>query len=133
HGTECVERLTPEDRISVVNQLAKLRRVYPKIYMPEVVLQGYLNPPASPEECVFSKTTECVSADLVTQITPCQFGGEPVCTECGCIASAGLACFSKYKIAGVLPVSSIFEFSQRIGEFSRRIEQRVGAMSAAAN
>lgn len=42
-------------------------------------------------------TTACVSADFQKPITTCQFGGNPDCANCGCIASAALA-------AVVLPV-----------------------------
>jgi len=81
-----------------------------------VVLEGYLHPPASPQECIFAQTTTCLSADLATRIEPCQFGGQPVCAECGCMASAGLASIGKYKLAGLIPVSQIFSLSKRIGE-----------------
>jgi organic radical activating enzyme len=115
-GAEPEERLMPRDRIEVVHELARLRASFPKIHMPDVVLQGYLNPPSSPKECIFAQTTTCVSADLTTRIVPCQFGGEPVCSECGCIASAGLAAIGKYKLGGLFPLSQIFSVSQRIGQ-----------------
>jgi MoaA/NifB/PqqE/SkfB family radical SAM enzyme len=113
---QTAERLTLEDRIRVVNELAHLRALFPKIDMRNAILEGYLNPPASPEECIFAQTTTCVSADLVTRIVPCQFGGDPCCTECGCIASAGLASIGKYKVASVIPVSAIFHLSNNVGE-----------------
>jgi MoaA/NifB/PqqE/SkfB family radical SAM enzyme len=115
-GMEYAERLSPTDRIDVVQELRRLRVAFPKVYAPDQVLDGYLHPPASPGECIFSQTTECVSADLKTAISPCQFGGDPDCAECGCIASAGLASIAKYKIAGLLPVSEIFTLSRRIGK-----------------
>ena len=34
----------------------------------------------------FAQATACVSADLRTPITPCQFGGQPDCSSCGCMA-----------------------------------------------
>ena len=68
-----------------------MRSTFPKVYLPEVVLKGYYAPPNSPRECIFAQTTNCISADLTTRIAPCQFGGRPVCSECGCIAS-GWAC-----------------------------------------
>jgi MoaA/NifB/PqqE/SkfB family radical SAM enzyme len=115
-GQETEERLTPKDRLQIVNELRWLRASFPKIEMPGVVLEGYLHPPASPQQCIFAQTTTCVSADLTTHIEPCQFGGQPVCSECGCIASAGLASIGKYKLAGVIQVSQIFSVSTRIGE-----------------
>ncbi len=47
-------------------------------------------PPQNPDECIFAKTTACLSADLKRAITPCQYGGDPDCTQCGCMASVGL-------------------------------------------
>ena len=115
-GNESAERLGSEDRKATLEELAQLRRIFPKIYLPDAVLNGYYHPPPSPRECIFAQTTNCVSADLATRITPCQFGGQPVCSECGCIASAGLASIGRYKLAGVVPVSRIFCASKSVGE-----------------
>ena len=115
-GQEYEERLSAEDRRAVVAELARLRRTFPKVDAADVILDGLLHPPASPEECIFAQTTTCISSDLATPIGPCQFGGHPVCSECGCIASAGLASIGKYKLAGLVPVSSIFSLSRKIGE-----------------
>ena len=113
----CEERLTGENRTDAVRELDSLRRSYPKVHMPQVVLDGFLNPPMSPQECLFAQMTTCVSADLATSISPCQFGGRPACTECGCMASAGLASVGKYKVAGLIPISQIFSVSKNFGEF----------------
>ena len=126
-GHQSEERLTPEDRARVIVELSRLRRAFPKIHMPGVVLDGYLHPPASPQECIFAQTTTCISADLTTRIEPCQFGGKPVCTECGCMASAGLASLGKYKLAGLLPVRAIFTLSRKIGERFGTPEQHLEA------
>ena len=115
-GNESEERLGPQDRLSVLSELARLRSCFPKIHLPAPVLNGYYHPPGSPQECIFAQATNCISADLATRITPCQFGGRPVCSECGCIASAGLASIGKYKLAGLIPVSKIFDLSKKIGE-----------------
>jgi len=115
-GESSEERLTPEDRKSALAELARLRSSFVKIYMPDPVLDGYLHPPSSPRECIFAQTITCLSADLTTRVTPCQFGGRPVCAECGCIASAGLASVGRYKLAGLVPVSSLFSLSRKIGE-----------------
>jgi len=115
-GEQSEERLTPGDRRTVLEELARLRKRFEKVDMPDRVLEGFLNPPGSPQECIFAQITTCLSADLTTGITPCQFGGRPVCAECGCIASAGLASFAKYKLAGLVPVAGIFTISQKVGE-----------------
>jgi hypothetical protein len=36
-----------------------------------------LTSPESPAECIFTRTTLSVTADLKNRITPCQFGGDP--------------------------------------------------------
>jgi sulfatase maturation enzyme AslB (radical SAM superfamily) len=110
------ERLRPEDRIAVLDQLEQLRSSFPKIYLPNAVLDGYRHPPDNPESCIFAQATSCVSCDLTTRISPCQFGGQPACSECGCVASAGLASIGKYKLLSVLPVSDLFRASKRAGE-----------------
>ena len=114
-GDTSDERLSPAERVTAVHEIVAARRVSKKVHMPDIALKGYLHPPQSPEECVFSRVTTCVSADLKTAVTPCQFGGNPVCSECGCVASAGLASFARHRIAGLLPVSSMFSVSHRIG------------------
>ena len=115
-GEVSEERLTPQDRAKVLEELGRLRRSFPLIEMGDRVLKGFQDPPASPRECIFAQATACLSSDLTTVITPCQFGGRPVCTECGCIASAGLASFGKYKLAGLVQIGSVFSASVKFGE-----------------
>jgi hypothetical protein len=115
-GDKSDERLTSEDRHLVVNELARLCGVMDKVDIPRHVLEGFLRPPDSPDECIFAQNTTCLSADLRTKITPCQFGGKPVCSECGCMASAGLAALGKFKVAGLVPVSALFSASRKFGE-----------------
>src|SRR6185503_5984156 len=82
-GEVSAERLRPADREQVVQDLLVLRLRYPKLFAPKGLLEVYARPPASPDECVFAKTTQCVSADFETKITPCQYGGAPDCHQCG--------------------------------------------------
>jgi hypothetical protein len=96
--------------------LLDLRARYPKIDMPEGMIRHINRPPSSPADCTFARTTTTVSADLKTRISPCQFGGDPDCAQCGCIASMGLAAVSSHKLGGVLKVGHIFDASFRIGE-----------------
>lgn len=120
-GEESPERLTPADRTRVVGDLMALRLRYPKLEAPKGLLDAYANPPASPDECVFARTTTTVSADLETRITPCQFGGNPDCQNCGCVASAGLAAVARHHLWGFVPVGTIFSGSVRVGERVRRL------------
>src|SRR5204863_1523032 len=89
-GELSAERLTKADRQRVVADLSVLRTKFPKLRMPKGLIESYAKPPHSPEECVFALTTACVSANMEKPITPCQFGGNPDCANCGCLASAGL-------------------------------------------
>jgi MoaA/NifB/PqqE/SkfB family radical SAM enzyme len=115
-GADEAEILTPDERATVMAEFARLRRSFPKAYLPDVVLNGYGHPPQSPDECIFARTTLSVTADLRGRITPCQFGGNPDCSQCGCIASAGLKAIGDYRLLGVLPVKSVYFASDRIGK-----------------
>ena len=117
----CEELLLPHERASVLEELAGLRAPYPKLNMPDAVLEGLRTPPSSPAECIFSRTTRSFSADLTSPITPCQFGGAPDCSQCGCFASAGLHTIASQKVAGLLPVRTLYETSARIGAMRRRL------------
>ena len=114
-GEESAERLTPADRASVIQQLRGLRLEIPKLELSDGALHAYAQPPASPEQCTFARTTECVSADLERRVTPCQFGGNPDCSNCGCIASASLEAISRHRLLAGVRVGSIFNASLRIG------------------
>ena len=114
-GDDSAERLTARDRERLIGELPAIGAAFPKARLPEMVLEGYRNPPRSPDECTFARLTTCVSADLKTQIEPCQLGGKPVCEECGCLASLSMHGISGYKIGGVLPISAILNASIRVG------------------
>ncbi|HMF97615.1 MAG TPA: radical SAM protein [Vicinamibacterales bacterium] len=115
------ERLRPDDRTRVVHDLMALRLRYAKLALPKGLIEVYAEPPASPEECIFAKTTTTLSADLTTKITPCQYGGAPDCMQCGCIASAGLAAVARHQLFGFIPVGAIFHGSLKVGERMRRL------------
>ncbi|HEV3141484.1 MAG TPA: radical SAM protein [Vicinamibacterales bacterium] len=119
-GEMSAERLRPADRVAVVEDLLALRLRYPKLALPKGLIEVYAQPPRSPDDCVFAKTTETISADFSTRITPCQFGGAPDCTQCGCVASAGLAAVARHQLFGFIPVGSIFNSSLKVGERVKR-------------
>jgi MoaA/NifB/PqqE/SkfB family radical SAM enzyme len=120
-GEVSEERLLPIDRERVVGDLMALRLRYPKLMINEETLAMFLQPPASPDECLFARATTSISADLTTRITPCQFGGTPDCSNCGCLASAGLSAVGHHKLMGLIPIGAIFDRSLRVGE---RVRQR---------
>jgi MoaA/NifB/PqqE/SkfB family radical SAM enzyme len=114
-GDDLPEMLTSQERAQAIADMLQLRRKYPKLDMSESLIRQFASPPHSPEDCVFAQTTKTLSADLLTEITPCQFGGKPDCASCGCIASMGLAAVADHKLGGVIPVGAIFNASIRIG------------------
>lgn len=120
NGQDREERLMPLERERALRDLAGLPALFPKVYMSKVVLDGYAHPPQNPTQCIFARVTNCISADLKTEIGPCELGGTPECRECGCIASAGLAAIGRYRLGGMVAVGDIFRLSSRIGEARRR-------------
>src|ERR1700691_2696586 len=76
-GAADAEILTPSMRASVIADLLRLRRRYPLLDMRDSVIREIASPPRNPQECIFARTTETVSADLSTRITACRFGGDP--------------------------------------------------------
>jgi sulfatase maturation enzyme AslB (radical SAM superfamily) len=115
------EMLLPEERARAIADLIALRKRFPKLDMPEGMLRQFGTPPRSPAECVFALTTSTMSADLTTRVLPCQFGGNPDCSSCGCVASMGLAAVAAHKLGGIVPVGAIFKASLGIGKISSRI------------
>ena len=122
-GATGPEILTREQRTFVAAELIRLRTIYPLLDMREGVIREMLTPPTNPRECIFARTTTTVSADLTTRITPCQFGGEPDCSQCGCVASMGLAWIGHYHVAGPLTAGHLFFASDRIGASLRSISK----------
>src|SRR5579875_2534226 len=116
-GERTDERLSPQDRAKAIAELVQVREVFPKVELTNEMLEGFLHPVESPEECIFAQVTTCLSADLKTLITPCQLGGRPVCKECGCLASAGLTGIGRHKLGGLVQLSDVLAASERIGRF----------------
>jgi len=126
-GEVSEERLDGIAREQVVADLWKLSSLYSKLQLPKAALEVYANPPSSPEDCIFAQATTSISANLKTAITPCQFGGVPDCSSCGCLASAGLAAIARHRVMGVIPVGKIFTGSVRIGQHVRGWRREVPA------
>lgn len=120
-GATSPEILTPSVRAAVIAELLRLRPLYPILDMDESAIREFLDPPRSPKDCIFARTTHTLSADLKTVITPCQFGGRPDCSQCGCVASMGLAAVGHHKIVGGLTAGHLFKASDIVGQNLRRL------------
>lgn len=114
-GENSYEILPAATRAQVVRELLEIRDLYPKLGMTRATIEGYLSPPAKPAECIFANTTRTITADLKSRVSPCQFGGNPDCSQCGCIASAGLNSIGKMKLPGGISVGWLYEQSLRVG------------------
>jgi sulfatase maturation enzyme AslB (radical SAM superfamily) len=119
-GDQLPEILSKEERLRAIDEMIQLRKQFAKLDMPGAVIRQFAAPPHNPADCVFALTTQTLSADLQTKITPCQFGGNPDCSACGCIASMGLASIAAHKLGGILPVGAIFKASIAVGQWSAR-------------
>lgn len=110
------EILTPAQRAHAIDELLRLRELYPLLDMHPAAIKEFAHPPASPHDCIFASTTTTISADLKTRVTPCQFGGDPDCSQCGCIASMALAAIGHHQLLPGLSTGKIFTVSQLIGQ-----------------
>ncbi|HET9363969.1 MAG TPA: radical SAM protein, partial [Candidatus Angelobacter sp.] len=122
-GATDPEILTRKERMEAVEELLRLRVLYPKLDMPESLLQEFLQPPASPEACIFAQTTHTISADLTSRVTPCQFGGNPDCSQCGCIASMGLAAVGNYKVGLGVTAGQIYRASTSVSKAVKKLKR----------
>jgi sulfatase maturation enzyme AslB (radical SAM superfamily) len=126
-GETSYEILSRVSRAQVVQELLELRELYPKLDMPRGVIEGFLNPPPTPDHCIFAKTTWSFTADLKTRVGPCQFGGNPDCSQCGCMASVGLHNIGKHRLAGTIPVAWLFHTSHRVGTAVSKMRRKTAA------
>ena len=124
-GANDPEILTETQRVAVIDELRQLRLKYSALDMPEEVIRELASPPANPRECIFARTTKIISADLQTLITPCQFGGNPDCERCGCIASMGLAAVGHHSVAGRITAGRIFMASDQVGKAWNHLKSSV--------
>ncbi|MBO0911725.1 MAG: radical SAM protein [Acidobacteria bacterium] len=114
-GEDSRERLTREDREFVSGELARIRKTYPKLLAPPGMMRAFVNPPESPEKCLFAKMSVNYSADLATQVEPCVFGGKPDCSQCGCGISSALHWIQDVKVAGPVRIGHLARLSLKAG------------------
>jgi MoaA/NifB/PqqE/SkfB family radical SAM enzyme len=132
-GAVAPEILTPDQRRRVIEELLRLRIVYPLIGMDERTIVEFRHPPASPKDCIFARTTLTVSADLKTRITPCQFGGTPDCSQCGCYASMGLSAVGHLRVLPGVTAGQLFAVSELIGSGVNRLRSPHDARESHSN
>jgi MoaA/NifB/PqqE/SkfB family radical SAM enzyme len=120
-GEDTPEMLTMEERQRLVRELPGLRETYPKLLMSPGIGQALLEPPKNPQECLFSKMSTNVSADMTTRVEPCIFGGTPDCSQCGCVVSSGLHHVQQRKVLGPLRIGHLVRGSTAIGSLMNRL------------
>jgi MoaA/NifB/PqqE/SkfB family radical SAM enzyme len=119
-GEVSTERLTPETRRQLLDELPYLKRKFPALVLPDGAREAFARPPGSPDACTFARISTNYSADLKTKIQPCFFGGNPDCSECGCAVSATLHWLSGYSLGAGLKAGHLIDLSLAVGGHSRR-------------
>jgi organic radical activating enzyme len=123
-GEESAERLSQLDRETLARELPPLAKKYPKLLFNENLAGAVLHPPKNPTDCVFAKLSANYSADLVSRVEPCVFGGNPDCSQCGCAISSGLHWVRTVNVAGPLKVDHFIQSSIAIGRTVNRLRAK---------
>ena len=123
-GEESAEMLTAADRVNLARNLPALAKQYRKLLMTEGMAEAIVHPPASPDDCLFSKMSANYSADLRSRVEPCVFGGAPDCSQCGCSISSALHWIKTIKVAGPLKVGHFVRGSIAVGKLVNRVRTR---------
>jgi MoaA/NifB/PqqE/SkfB family radical SAM enzyme len=125
------EMLTRDQRARAVESLLALRNQPSKLDMTSKAIASFLTPPQSPAHCTFARTTHTISADLKTRVTPCQFGGNPDCSQCGCVASVALHALNDYRSPLGFKIGTLLNASLRVGELVQLVAN--DALASAPN
>jgi hypothetical protein len=121
-GEQSAEQLSASQRALVARELPRLQAEFPKLLTPQGYADALLHPPASPQQCTFSRLSKNYSADLKTRVEPCVFGGDPDCSQCGCSASAAAHFVSEYRVVGPLKAKHLLHGSMRVGSAVARLQ-----------
>jgi hypothetical protein len=121
------EVLSPSERHAAGETLKTLRARYPKLLMNSGIARAMEFPPAAPGECMFSKLSTNYSADLQTRVEPCIFGGSPDCSRCGCSISSGLHWLKTIKLAGLIKIETIVDYSVKLGSRLGKLRRKYSA------
>jgi MoaA/NifB/PqqE/SkfB family radical SAM enzyme len=120
-GEQSAENLGPEHRRLLALKLPTLTARFPKLLMKPGIAATLIDPPKSPDDCLFAKMSLNFSADLASQVEPCIFGGKPDCSQCGCAISSGLHWIRTLQIAGSLKIDHFIEGSIGVGLLMKRL------------
>jgi sulfatase maturation enzyme AslB (radical SAM superfamily) len=121
------ERLTEKDRHNLAAYFNSNAGRFSKLTMHKGLMDAFLQPPASPATCLFSKLSTNYTANLETRVEPCVFGGTPNCAECGCSMSMGMHWLGEVKLAGPLRARHLIAGSLAVGRtVNRALHQRQG-------
>jgi MoaA/NifB/PqqE/SkfB family radical SAM enzyme len=123
-GEQSAEMLTAADRETVARELPAIAKRYPKLLFNEALSRAFTRPPKNPDDCVFAKMSANYSADLVSRVEPCVFGGTPDCSQCGCAASIGMHMVRGAKVAAGVKVGHFIGASVKIGTLMNRLKSR---------
>ncbi len=124
-GEDTAEMLTPMQRRKLVDDLVPLRQRYPKFLINDSIGKAFVDPPASPRDCLFARMSTNYSADLKTRVEPCIFGGTPDCSQCGCAISSGLHGASQVHLLGLVSIDQLVRGSMAIGSTWNRLRSAV--------
>jgi sulfatase maturation enzyme AslB (radical SAM superfamily) len=94
-GETSPEILMPSQRQTLARELPQLAVRYPELLFNEGLAKAFLNPPASPQDCVFAKMSANYSADLRSRVEPCVFGGSPTARSAAVRSAAACTGFAR--------------------------------------
>jgi hypothetical protein len=120
-GEQSAECLRTDDRVRIAAELPELGRMYPKLLLPKGMAQAFVKPPENPQQCLFSKMSLNLSADLQTHVEPCVFGGTPDCSQCGCSISSALHWIRDIRVAGPLKIGHLVQSSLAVGSVMQKL------------
>jgi len=123
-GEQSPEMLTPANRETLVHELPALANRYPKLLFGDRLAKAFVKPPRNPADCLFAKMSANYSADLVSRVEPCVFGGTPDCSQCGCAVSVGMHMIRGVQLAAGLKVGHFIGASVAVGRMMNRLNSR---------
>jgi organic radical activating enzyme len=123
-GESSTEILHRDARERLIAELSTLRDEFRRLELPVSLLQAYRRPPPDPGHCVFALTTKALSADLRTAVTPCQLGGSPDCSQCGCIAAAAMEAVRMHRLPIGIRTGLIYGASRVLGRQLKALRDR---------